>query len=73
MKRTPIVLDHIILNVLHVFVASQCIWPNYLIVYQLMNIYKFFHIKTLKLLRHVSIQGSSSGSYNFLDKVTFKN
>jgi hypothetical protein len=33
---------------------------------------KLFHIGTLKLLRHVSIQGSSSGSYTFLAKVTFK-
>jgi len=31
-----------------------------------------FHFKILKSLRHVSIRGSSSGSYSFLAKVTFK-
>ena len=46
---------------------------NCLILYQLMHIHKTFHIKTLKLLRHVSIQGSNSGTYIFLAKVTFKN
>jgi len=37
-----------------------------------MQIYKKFRIKTLKLLRHVSILRSSSGSYTFLPKVTIK-
>ena len=35
------------------------------------HIYKF-HIKTLKLLRHVSILRSASGSYTFLAKAIIK-
>jgi len=34
------------------------------------KIYKILHIKTLKTLRHVSVLRPSSGSYNFLAKVT---
>jgi len=41
------------------------------LVYQLMHIKKF-HVKLLKLVRHVSILISSSGSYIFLAKVTIR-
>jgi len=36
------------------------------------KIYKILHIKTLKKLRHVSVLRPSSGSYNFLAKVTLE-
>jgi hypothetical protein len=43
------------------------------LLYQPMHIYKIYktlHIKTLKTLQHVSVLRPSSGSYNFLAKVT---
>jgi len=42
------------------------------LVYQLMHLYEKLHIKTLKLLRRVSVLRTSSGSYIFLAKVTLK-
>jgi len=36
------------------------------------KIYKILHIKTLKTLRHISVLRPSSGSYNFLAKVTLE-
>ena len=39
---------------------------------QPLNIYKILRIKTLKTLRHVSVLRPSSGSYNFLAKVTLE-
>jgi len=36
------------------------------------KIYKILHIKTLKMLRHVSVLRPSSGSYNFLAKLTLE-
>ena len=36
------------------------------------KIYKILHIKTLKTLRHVSVLRQSSGSCDFLAKVTLE-
>ena len=36
------------------------------------KMYKILHIKTLKMIRHISVLRPSSGSYIFLAKVTLE-
>jgi len=65
--------SHIVLIIALIVIIAPCISANYLINILTGAHIKKFHIKTLKLLRHVSILISSSVSYTFLARVTIKN